>query len=136
MTEEFNHLPELAKALRHAASQLMRKACFDIQANAAAAAPVDTGFMKSALYVITGAGDNTYGQGVGNGPLLPPVEAPTSETEGVIAGGAEYTAYVELGTSRMPARPFLLPAAESEREPFEQAFSRLEDLLSRGSGAL
>ena len=32
--------------------------------------------------------------------------------------GAEYGLYQELGTSRMPARPYLTPAAEGQQGPF------------------
>lgn len=42
--------------------------------------------------------------------------------------GAEYGLYQEMGTSRIPARPFLGPAVEAERQNF---ISRLAEALNR-----
>ena len=33
----------------------------------------------------------------------------------------EYAPFLEFGTTRMAARPFMVPAAEAEREPFNNA---------------
>ena len=39
-----------------------------------------------------------------------------------IGTNVEYAPYVELGTSRMPARPFLGPAAENHGEEYKELF--------------
>lgn len=41
--------------------------------------------------------------------------------------GAEYGLYQELGTSRMPARPYLTPAAEAQQGPFIQRLIKVLD---------
>ena len=41
-------------------------------------------------------------------------EAVAGGAEGAVSAGAPHAVYVELGTSRMAARPFLLPACQAE----------------------
>lgn len=133
----YNAFPELAAALRDAVSQAVRKAAFDIQKTAAENAPVDTGFLKNSIYTVTSTA-STYGQGAssGDGPpgnsLLEEVAPPTSSTEAVVAVGANYGVYVELGTAHAPAQPYLIPAAEAEAPKLTAALSRLEDALTAG----
>jgi len=53
----------------------------------------------------------------------------------VVAVGAEYGAYVEFGTSRMEAQPYLFPAArtvmESEYKRYEAQARTVDDLVRR-----
>ena len=42
-----------------------------------------------------------------------------------IGDGVEYGIYLEFGTSRMAARPWLTPAVEAEREPLKKAWGYL-----------
>lgn len=53
----------------------------------------------------------------------------------VVAVGAEYGAYVEFGTSKMEAQPYLFPAARtvinSEYERHEAAARSVDDLVRR-----
>ena len=42
------------------------------------------------------------------------VKAVAGGAEGTVTAGAAHAVYVELGTSRMAARPFLLPACQAE----------------------
>ena len=44
--------------------------------------------------------------------------------EGAVTAGAAHAVYVELGTSRMAARPFLLPACQAERGALLAAVAR------------
>ena len=46
--------------------------------------------------------------------------AQTGEQEETIGSNVEYAPYVELGTVRMRARPFLQPAAENHSEEYRQ----------------
>lgn len=125
--------PEIAAALPGIVGQLVRKAAFDIQAWAAAAAPVDTGFLKSSIYVVT-KDSSTYGQGVTNPPegaeMLDEVSAPGSPTEAIVAVGASYGVYVEFGTVFMNAQPYLTPAAEAVRPMFIASLETLERYIT------
>jgi len=42
----------------------------------------------------------------------------------VVADGVEYGAYQEFGTSKMAAQPFMRPAIEAVRGPFQKAMSQ------------
>lgn len=135
MTVLFNLFPELAKKLHDTVGELVRKGAFDMQALAADLAPVKTGHLKSSIYVVPGGGKggSTYGQNVeGDGVLLPEVKAPTSDQEAIVAVGADYGIFVEMGTSHMGAQPYLTPAAESIRGPFTAAMSHLEGAMLKG----
>ena len=51
-------------------------------------------------------------------------EAVAGGAEGAVSAGAAHAVYVELGTSRMAARPFLLPACQAERGALLAAVAR------------
>jgi HK97 gp10 family phage protein len=119
---------ELSDQMRTAFSQMVRKAAFDIQANAAQAAPVDTGFLKNSIYVVTSEG-STYGQGGGKGDMAPEVDAVESPTEATIAVGASYGIYMEYGTAHSAAHPYMTPAVDKVQPLFEQAIGALESHL-------
>lgn len=127
----YDLLPEIAEKLDKALDEAVRKAAFDIQGKAQAKAPVDTGFLKNSVYVVT-HNESTYhdvqepeeGQ-----ELLPEVGTP-KEHEAVIAVGASYGVYVEFGSEHGPAQPYLTPAAEEVRPQFTAALEKMEDLMS------
>ena len=130
--EGFDHFAEVAQAFHTAISQTVRKAAFDIQAAAASSAPVDTGFLRNSIYVVT-HNESTYGQGAeptkAGSPLLPAEPAPDDDWTAYIGVGANYGIYLELGTRFMPPKPYLAPAVEQVRPSFEEAFSRIEDKM-------
>lgn len=83
------------------AARVIRKTAFDIEASAKTAAPVDTGNLR-----------NSIGTDISNGGLT-----------AVIGPGAAYGIYVELGTSRMAAQPFLGPAYDRHSGPLVSAMA-------------
>jgi HK97 gp10 family phage protein len=121
MTESFNKFGKMADALLPALSAVVRKTAFDLQSDAAQNAPVDSGFLKGSIYVVTST-DSTYGSGGTSGPgdsyLLPQVDAPSKSTVAYVGVGANYGIYVEEGTRFMPAQPYFYPAAETAQEEF------------------
>ncbi len=126
----WNAFPGLALAMHKTVSQLVRKAAFDIETDAKTRVPVDTGFLKNSIYVVThdrssydGGGEDAAHQ------LLPEIERPPDDLTAYVAVGAEYAIYVEMGTSTNFAQPFLTPAADFVRPEFEEAMRRLEDAM-------
>tara|TARA_Y100000310_G_scaffold293809_1_gene323719 strand:+ start:1658 stop:1951 length:294 start_codon:yes stop_codon:yes gene_type:complete len=63
---------------------------------------------------------------IDTGATLNSVESRTAgKLEREIGPTTEYAPYLELGTSRMPARPFMVPAKEAEEGPFRQALTQV-----------
>ena len=127
----FNRFPEIVVKFGPAVSQIVRKSAFDVQAQAAGAAPVDTGFLRNSIYTVTST-DSSYG-GAGTPPkdayLLPEVAKPEDAYTAHVAVGANYGIYLEMGTRFMPAQPYFYPAVDSVEPSFLDAMSKLEDSL-------
>ncbi len=98
----FDRLPELQGQLRQQASAAIRKAAYDIEAYAKAVVPVDTGNLKNSIQT-TMEGDLTA----------------------IVGTHVEYAPYVEYGTYKMAARPYLGPAAEAVRSSLAVAMRGL-----------
>jgi HK97 gp10 family phage protein len=120
--------------LREKAGQEVRKAAFAIQADAQTMAPVDTGALRNSIYTVTSEGSDystALSQAMSanpDAPILPaisPEEASVDDLTAIVAVGAEYGIYVEMGTSRQAAQPYLGPAAEGQRQAFEQAMQKV-----------
>lgn len=79
----------------------VEKAALDIEAHAKANAPVDTGFLRSAIKA----------EPTGN-PL-----------RWLITSYAFYSVFQEYGTSRMAAQPYMTPAAELVRPQLQRAIA-------------
>lgn len=141
MVKVVNNFPAIVDAFRTALSQTVRKVAFDGLAAAQSNAAVDTGFMKNSGYVVT-AKDSTYSS-IGHpvakegehGPdnvdsyALPEFAPPTDEYTAYVCFAANYSIYVEMGTHRAPAQPFLGPGMESVRPAFEAALAAIEAKL-------
>lgn len=89
------------------ARTVIRKTAMDIEREAKNLAPVDTGNLKNSI----GHSDLRIGT---SGQLVAEI-GPT----------ANYGIFLELGTSRMPAQPFMGPAADKHTPSFEAAMQQL-----------
>lgn len=92
------------------AQMVVRKTARDITADAKKLAPVDTGNLRASI----GHSDL---RGVGSSGDLSVEIGPT----------ANYGVFVELGTSRAPAQPFMGPAADRNEGPFAQALAKIAE---------
>jgi HK97 gp10 family phage protein len=111
--------------------QAVRQTAFAIEFDAKQNAPVDTGALRASIYTSTNQRsgyDEAVAQAVsramGEGDTLiqPAPEAPQPEDElnAIVAVGVHYAPYVEFGTHKAPAQPFLTPAAEQNRPFFRE----------------
>lgn len=100
MEIKFNRLPGMGPAVRKACSDVVRKATFDVEADAKIRAPVDTGALRASI----------AGKMIG-------------ELTGEIVCGVSYGIYQEYGTVHQAGTPFLTPAVEMIRAPFFQAIA-------------
>jgi phage protein, HK97 gp10 family len=97
-----NRFAEIAKQFHNEASQVVRKTTLDVEAGAKQRVPVDTGLLRNSI------------QSTMEGELT-----------GVVSTNVEYSIYVEYGTTRMSAQPYMTPAAEAMRQPFIQALQNI-----------
>lgn len=90
-----SRLPQIAASLDPKVTAAMRAGAETIESEAKARVPVASGDLRDAIHVEVD-GDDVY----------------------VIAGDDQvfYGHLVELGTTLVPARPFLIPALEARRE--------------------
>lgn len=131
MESEFNLFPQVMAALDKAAALAVKRAAFNVQHEAARGNgwKDPTGHLDSSIYVVT-HDSSGYGKNVvGEGELLPEVQPPTSSTEALVAVGASYGIYQELGTSHIPPHPYLVPALEAVKPSFDADMSNLETAI-------
>ena len=119
----FNHFPQIVAMLHTTTAEVVRKTAFDIEAEAKNRAAVDTGNMAASTYAVTSESSDYGG---GGQHLLPPIPAVENDHTAYVAVGANYGIYQEMGTHKMAAHPFLIPALEACREGFMAAMGALE----------
>lgn len=95
---------------------VVRKTARDIAADAKSIAPVDTGNLRGSI----GHSD------------LRTIGSTSGSAEAEIGPTANYGVYVELGTSRMAAQPFMGPALDRRAGPFEQALAIIAERAASG----
>lgn len=129
MMESFNHFAEIAEQLHQAESQIVRKTAFDLQAamqsRIRANGQIATSFMLNSVYTVTSEG-STYRGGAN---ALPQVDKPEDDLTAYVAVAAVYGWWQNYGTTRIPARPFVEPAAASVLPSFEAALGKIEEML-------
>lgn len=103
VTIKFNHFPEIAAALPEKTKAVVAKAALDVEGNAKNTVPVDTGNLKSSIST----------------------EFENDGLTAIVAPHTEYAAYVEFGTRRMTAQPYMTPAAERVRPAFIGAMEQM-----------
>lgn len=127
--EQFNHLTAARVALLAAVDEVIRKGAYDIEAQAKMGAAVDTGFMRSSVYVelhdISDYAQNWASVPTGEIPLSEIPRAEDAHTA-YVAVAASYAIYVELGTSKMAAQPFLRPAFDNVMPTVNAALEKIE----------
>ena len=106
---KFDHFPEIAAAMPEKASAVVRKASFDIEGQAKNRVPVDTGALKNSIST----------------------EFENNGLTGIIAPHMEYATFVEFGTKRMSAQPYMIPAAEAVAPAYIEAMKQMLQEISR-----
>ena len=99
----FNRFPEIAAALPEKTKVVVAKVARDIEADAKNVVPVDTGNLKNSI----------------------DVEFADDGLIAIVAPHTEYAAFVEFGTRRMSAYPYMTPAAERNRPAFIAAMKQM-----------
>jgi hypothetical protein len=139
----FDNIPVVAQRLHGAVAKLVKTAAFNVETRAKNHATVDTGAMKSAIYTVTREGSWRGGDPGGYESataealsLNPKAEMqdeeprPERDTLAIVHAGMNYSVYVEYGTGKMAAKPFMAPAAAEEQPRLQQALGVLARELS------
>lgn len=137
--EAFNHFAQLAEKYDQKINRLVRATAFKIEREAKKNAPVDTGFLRNSIYTRT---EDTSGdaaafarvvktrRGLPGEDLFPEVQQPR-HNEAVVAVGAVYGIFLEYGTSKMAAQPYMTPAIEVVRPGFTYALEQVLDAAEK-----
>ena len=97
----FNRIPEMMVRLPVESAVRVNQTADAVASGARASAPVDTGALRSSISV---SGTGTTAQ---------------------VTTGVDYAIFQEYGTHKMPAHPFMTPAAEAQRGRWLAAFQNL-----------
>lgn len=97
-----NDLPKIIKGMEPKAARIVAKAALDIQAGAQRRAPVDTGTLRASIQAKR-----------------------ISATHWEVWVGVDYGIYLEYGTVRMAARPYLRPAVAEVADGFRKAMRKV-----------
>ena len=106
MVVTYDKIGEIVKKFPDLASAVVKKTASDIVADAQHEAPVRTGNLKNSIKMKM-----------------------ETDHRAVINVGAEYGAFVEFGTRKMPAHPFLRPAVNDNKKKFLEAMRKIGKFL-------
>lgn len=98
-------LDKIVKNLDKNRDDILLALAFDVEGKAKQIVPVDTGALRSSIYVEAKKSSNWNGSGERH-------PTPVGNIVANVGPSMEYAAYVELGTYRMGARPYLMPGVE------------------------
>lgn len=140
-TTFFNNFPEIAAAFGQIAAELVTDTALALQEDIEEACPVDTGFLQNTIYTRTYASNNYRGGGrvskkakKSGSYTLPSVPQPPNQYTAYVAVGANYGAYVELGTVKMAPRPFFYQVVDNAQDLFDLNAADLEDQIMQHIG--
>ena len=145
---DMRELEKLIKEEPARAARIIKATAFQVEAEAKSRAPVDTGALKNSIY------SNLYGQsGLARMALQAqrktvvmrrraskrvraraqrwadkryiPLPQPGSVYEAIVGPSVNYAIYLEFGTFRMAAKPYLKPAVEAARAQYAERWKEL-----------
>lgn len=99
----FDKFPIIAAQYPEKTSMAVRKAAEDIEARAKEEAPVDTGNLRNSIKT----------------------ESSSDGLSAAVGTHVEYGIYQEFGTYKMPAHPYMRPAAEAVEPSFIEALKEI-----------
>ena len=101
----------------------VRATAFTIEAKAKVRAPVDTGALRNSIYTRVGRTPSQMPVVTGDAARAELPE-PNEDTTAHVGPSVEYALYVELGTHRMAAQPFLGPAVNDATDELARNMGR------------
>lgn len=114
---DMGELQRIVKDLGANVEKVCVSLAFDIEGEAKQLAAVDTGAMRASIYTVT-QHENGHNRAAAEasklqaGVVVDVLPVPTGKIFANVGPSVEYAEFVELGTSRQAAQPFLTPAVE------------------------
>lgn len=97
-------------------STAVRQVAFAVEGHAKMGAPVDTGALKNSIYTRMG---NEQAPRQAADVAIVPLPEPENKQTAHVGPSVEYGIYVELGTARAHAQPYLAPAVAAVADELE-----------------
>ena len=127
-----NDFEKLIKRLVANSADIARDNALAIEKRAKENVRVKTGSAQAAIYTLADGHDG-YSDAVSEAQsrnahvqIVPKADIPNGQ-EAVVAGAAAHNLVLEYGGLHTPAYPYLTPAAEAQKRPFEEAMTRVLD---------
>lgn len=102
---------------------LLRKASSELRKRVRAAAPIDSGALKRSIY--TKAMSDKFGE-----PMAADVRVKTGKKNAAKGRDGYHWRFIEYGTQKKEARPFVKPTLEQFRGTMAEYFAEYRDLLA------
>lgn len=125
-------ITKLTRSLEQRLSRVVLKTAFSIERDAKLKAPVDTGALRSSIYVVSenaNTQENAYSQARARRSkvkLFEPIQTVSiDKLSAIVAVGVEYGALVEYGIHRKSAKPYLIPAVNANRRSFQDEVAKV-----------
>ena len=116
-----SRIPAYIAAMRHGAQKDTDDTALAIVEASRAACDIKTGSAQAAIYAVTSSNDG-YGAASGSAQALnptavivPEIDKP-AEGHAVVSSAVAHGTFLELGTVKMSAHPYLAPSAENEQD--------------------
>lgn len=118
-----SHIPEITPAIIREVGKVVKGTALSIERNAKLAAPVDTGALRASIHTVTWTQNGYPDSAMAASGLNPkavifdPLPKP-KPLQALVAVAVDYGEFLEMGTARQNAQPYLTPAAEGARAGF------------------
>jgi len=89
---------------------------FKIERAAKMRCPVDTGALRSSIHTRSKHGSTLQSVPLSGNRIMVDIPSPSGKIIAIVGSGMNYAAYVELGTHKMSAQPYLGPAVEENAQ--------------------
>jgi HK97 gp10 family phage protein len=126
---KYSHFAAIAAKLPKATGKIVEQTAKEIEASAKTSMGPGGGKTYSRRGKTHTASAPGSPPAVDLGALRNSIQTRVSGTSGVVFTNIHYAIYLEMGTRKMGARPFMAPAAEKVRPNFIKKLSDLEGML-------
>lgn len=109
MDIQFNLIPQMSAAVQKEVAKVVATTTIDVEARAKEEAPVDTGNLRASI------------------------SHESKDLTGTVTVGADYGLYVEVGTHKRAATPYLRPAVEDAQADFIKGIQAAIDTAAGGA---